>query len=148
MRKSFLCSLLFLTALSAVASPQQEPAALVDRLTGDCPRVWVYGGFSSSPAGERGGECKGSDAWAFYADNRLVVKMCRDKRFMTEEKRWSVEARPPGGAVLRIDDEEYDLSFATVDTPSKRVKMTLTRRPISKAEPEQKLIFYRYREIE
>lgn len=149
MLKGLLCALLLLLALSTAAAPQQEQADIVDELAGDRPRVWVYGGFSSYSAGERDGACKGSDTWAFYSDNRLVIRKCRKKRLVIEEKRWSVQTKPHEKAVLMIDDDEaYDLRFENEETPSKRVKMTLTRRDAPKSEPTQELLFYRFRGVE
>jgi hypothetical protein len=155
MRGSLLCLLLILLALwyaapswregaTAAVESGQEPAAVADRLTGDCPRVWVYGGYSSYL---EEGNCSGSDAWTFHPDNRLVIRKCREKRVVTEEKRWGVE-RKPGGINLKVDEDEFNLSFVTEDSPSKRVKLTLTPITVREGEMKKRWVFYRYRELE
>jgi hypothetical protein len=143
MRKSFLCSLLLLAALSAVASPRQSPeeAAATSTLADGGHRTWVYG--STEPF-QTGGQCKGGENWTFFSGEHspgsLTIEKCRDGRLVTEDNHtWQVMTYH-GAVAVDIDGSIYLLHFP--ETGSKRLKMILTLTEGSKGHGFEKSTFY------
>lgn len=126
MLRSFLCAILLLTTLPA--APQQCGEFTEDpnlTLTGDGQRVWVYGGYGSFSAGERGGVCTGSDTWIFSSSGSLTQRMCREKRLITRENiSWKVRAE--GRCLkIKIDGTDYDLHLGEYQTKGREMILVL-----------------------
>jgi hypothetical protein len=136
MLKSFLCSVLLLITLRAVAAPQQTLGEAVSKLTGPHHREWDYGGAVSY---QTGGGCTGGQTWIFYSNQALTKKICKDGRLHEQNLGWAPSVRSSGAFAITIGSETYEMRFPY--TKAKQLKMTLTLTEGNKSDGLEELDF-------